>query len=130
MRSQQLIQQQTARLRTPGPLSSARSRRARRSRSACGDLVPIPGSAIKTKPQLTTNSAVKIERNSRSKMRTPMSSKTKSYSADRTTKANDENTAQSPPTFLRFPKPGELILSKCGSPLVTQTYVLLKTTSL
>lgn len=120
MRSQQLVQQQTARLRTPGPLSSARARRPRRSRSACGDYVP---GSIKLKPQNTANAegGSGQERNSRSKMRTPMANKTKALSADRTTKFNDTDAPKSPPTFLRFPKPGELILSTCGSPLVTQT---------
>lgn len=114
MRPQALSQQQTARLRTPGPLSSARARRPRRSRSACGDY-GIPGSAIKPKP----SASAAAEHHSRSKMRTPMATRTKALSCDRTPKANvEEKEANSPPAFLRFPKPGELILSTCGSPLV------------
>ncbi|XP_037809203.1 borealin-like [Lucilia sericata] len=124
MLTQPLIQQQSARLRTPGPLSSARARRPRRSRSACGNLAPIPASAVKLKPQLSATAGGHghgaAEHHSRSKMRTPMASRTKALSADRTTKFDNPSSPQSPPTFLRFPKPGELALSKCGSPLVTQ----------
>ncbi|XP_065367571.1 borealin-like [Calliphora vicina] len=121
MLTQPLIQQQSARLRTPGPLSSARARRPRRSRSACGNLAPIPASVAKLKPQLSASGGgghVR-EHHSRSKMRTPMASRTKALSADRTTNICNTTSPQSPPTFLRFPKPGELALSKCGSPLVT-----------
>ncbi|XP_013105374.1 borealin isoform X2 [Stomoxys calcitrans] len=121
MRTQQLAPHQTARLRTPGPLSSARARRPRRSRSACGDY-GIPGSAIKKKSssQLSVNAVG--DHHSRSKMRTPMASRTKALSADRTPKlVNDADLPSSPPTFLRFPRAGELVLSKCGSPLVSNT---------
>lgn len=120
MRSQQIVQQ-SSRLRTPGPLSSARARRPRRSRSACGDFVPIPGSAVKIKPQLTATGggqAAAAER-SRSKMRTPMASRTKALSADRTNKVESSDSPKSPIAFYRFPKPGEMVLSTCGSPLVS-----------
>lgn len=115
-----LTQPQSARLRTPGPLSSARARRPRRSRSACGNLAPIPASALKPKPSQLSVTGGGTEHHARSKMRTPMSSRTKALSADRTPKIDGANSPQSPPTFLRFPKPGEMILSTCGSPLVTQ----------
>ncbi|XP_005187708.1 borealin-like isoform X2 [Musca domestica] len=125
MRTQQLPPHQSARLRTPGPLSSARARRPRRSRSACGDY-GIPGSAMKSKTssQLSINagSSTASDHHSRSKMRTPMASRSKALSADRSTKdANEPQSPLSPPTFLRFPRAGELVLSKCGSPLVANT---------
>ncbi|KAM7341882.1 borealin-like [Cochliomyia hominivorax] len=115
-----LIQQQSARLRTPGPLSSARARRPRRSQSASGNLAPIIASAIKQKApsQLSVNGGGGTEHHSRSKMRTPMATRTKALSADRTPKAENGNSLKTSPVFLRFPKPGELVLSKCGSPLV------------
>ncbi|XP_075167333.1 borealin-like isoform X2 [Haematobia irritans] len=123
MRTQpSLVPHQTARLRTPGPLSSARARRPRRSRSACGDY-GIPGSAMKNKSssQLSVN-GMNSEHHSRSKMRTPMASRSKALSADRTPKIGlDTDAPHSPPTFLRFPRAGELVLSKCGSPLVANT---------
>ncbi|XP_073812420.1 borealin-like [Musca autumnalis] len=128
MRTQQLPTHQSARLRTPGPLSSARARRPRRSRSACGDY-GIPGSAMKSKTssQLSVNggggsSITTNDHHSRSKMRTPMATRTKALSADRSGKdANEPQSPPSPPTFLRFPRAGELVLSKCGSPLVANT---------
>lgn len=128
MRSQQqLAPHQTARLRTPGPLSSARARRPRRSRSACGDY-GIPGSAMKAKSssQMSVNGGNHggggSDHQSRSKMRTPMASRSKALSADRTPKVGGEpQSPGSPPTFLRFPRAGELVLSKCGSPLVANT---------
>ncbi|XP_061397826.1 borealin-like [Musca vetustissima] len=128
--TQQLPPHQSARLRTPGPLSSARARRPRRSRSACGDY-GIPGSAMKSKPSshLSINSghhsssnSTASDHHSRSKMRTPMASRTKALSADRSAKdANEPQSPPSPPTFLRFPRAGELVLSKCGSPLVANS---------
>lgn len=116
MLTQPLVQKNSARLRTPGPLSSARARRPRRSRSASGNLAAIPGSALKQKNSQT---GVGPEHNSRAKIRTPMASRPKALSADRTSKIGKGFSPDSPP-FLRFPKPGELVLSKCGSPLVAQ----------
>lgn len=118
-----LVPQNSSRLHTPGPLSSARARRPRRSRSACSNLAPIPGSPIKHKStHLTVNAggAHGTENRARSKMRTPMAARPKALSADRTSKFDMSVSPHSPPTFLRFPKPGELVLSKCGSPLVAQ----------
>lgn len=124
MMKSQLQQQQSARLRTPGPLNSAKARRPRRSRSACGD---FPGSALKPKALQSasghnvTNNMQPSEHHARSKMRTPMASRSKALSADRTPKPKLNQTCNSPPaTFLRWPKPGELALSISGSPLVAQ----------
>ncbi|TMW53248.1 hypothetical protein DOY81_001664 [Sarcophaga bullata] len=121
--AQLLVPQNSSRSHTPGPLSSARARRPRRSRSACSNLAPIPGSPIKHKStHLTVNAggAQGTENRARSKMRTPMAARPKALSADRTSKFDISVSPHSPPTFLRFPKPGELVLSKCGSPLVAQ----------
>uniref|UniRef100_A0A0A1XN44 Borealin n=1 Tax=Zeugodacus cucurbitae TaxID=28588 RepID=A0A0A1XN44_ZEUCU len=111
-------QQQQQRGRTPGPLSSARARRPRRSRSACEDLVPV--STIKS----SSSSAVMDNRMSRSKMRTPTATRSKAFSADRSSQfcaqQFSSTTSVSSPAaaFLRWPKPGEVVLSKCGSPVV------------
>ena len=118
-----LVPQTSSRLHTPGPLSSARARRPRRSRSACSNLAPIPGSPIKHKSTHLTVSAAGAhgtDNRARNKMRTPMAARPKALSADRTSKYDISVSPHSPPTFLRFPKPGELVLSKCGSPLVAQ----------
>ncbi|KAH8317411.1 hypothetical protein KR067_008205 [Drosophila pandora] len=108
-------------MRTPGPLHSVRARRARRSRSACGELNVLRSA----KPAPTPNcSGAATNRLSRSKMRTPMASRTKAFSADRTPLAQKQMRSGSPSTppmaFLRYPKPGEIALSKCGSPMVAQ----------
>ncbi|XP_037954144.1 borealin-like isoform X2 [Teleopsis dalmanni] len=104
-----LQQQNSQRGRTPGPLSSARARKPRRSRSACN----MQGSAIKPKLSAMSDHA------SRSKMRTPIASRSKALSADRT--VNSYQSPKSPPTaFMRWPKPGEMVLSVCGSPVVAQ----------
>ncbi|KAH8334501.1 hypothetical protein KR059_010819 [Drosophila kikkawai] len=109
----------TKAMRTPGPLHSARARRARRSQSACGDLNILH--SAKPPP---ISSAATGTRHSRSKMRTPMASRTKAFSADRTPLAQKQMRAGSPTTppmaFLRYPKPGEVALSKFGSPMVAQ----------
>ncbi|EDW88622.2 borealin [Drosophila yakuba] len=107
----------TKAMRTPGPLHSARARRARRSRSACGDLNILHSAKP---PSISSNSS----RNSRSKLRTPMASRTKAFSADRTPLVQKQMRSGSPTTppmaFLRYPKPGEVALSKYGSPMVAQ----------
>lgn len=113
------IKQQQQRGRTPGPLSSARARRPRRSRSACDDLVQV--STIKSS---TSSSTVMDTRISRSKMRTPTATRSKALSADRSSQVCGQQfsmtmSASSPAAaFLRWPKPGEVVLSKCGSPVV------------
>ncbi|XP_050741390.1 borealin isoform X2 [Drosophila biarmipes] len=110
----------TKAMRTPGPLSSARARRGRRSRSACGDLNVLHSA----KPPSILSSSTASSRNSRSKMRTPMASRQKAFSADRTPLAQKQMRSGSPTTppmaFLRYPKPGEVALSKFGSPMVSQ----------
>ncbi|XP_018788101.1 PREDICTED: borealin-like isoform X1 [Bactrocera latifrons] len=114
------IKQQQQRGRTPGPLSSARARRPRRSRSACDDLVQV--STLKS----TSSSTVMDTRISRSKMRTPTATRSKAFSADRSSQICGQQfsmtmSASSPAAaFLRWPKPGEVVLSKCGSPVVAQ----------
>ncbi|CAD7011363.1 borealin isoform X2 [Ceratitis capitata] len=111
-------QQQQQRGRTPGPLSSARARRPRRSRSVCDE---IHASAIKS---TTSSSSIMDTRISRSKMRTPTASRSKAFSADRSSQICGQQfpsstSVQSPAAaFLRWPKPGEVVLSKCGSPVV------------
>lgn len=111
----------TRAMRTPGPLHSARAHRARRSQSACGDLNILHSA----KPKSTASSSDKTgSRHSRSKMRTPMASRSKAFSADRTPLAQKQMRSGSPSTpplaFLRYPKPGEVALSKFGSPMVSQ----------
>ncbi|XP_026843850.1 borealin [Drosophila persimilis] len=107
-------------MRTPGPLHSARARRARRSRSACGELSVIHSAKATSIPSSSTNA----NRMSRSKMRTPMSARPKAFSADRTPLKLHRGRTSSPSTppmaFLRYPKPGEVALSKFGSPMVAQ----------
>ncbi|XP_067633701.1 borealin-like isoform X2 [Eurosta solidaginis] len=112
---------QTQRGRTPGPLSSARARRPRRSRSVNDDLA-----RVSTVKPTTSSSAVMDTHTSRSKMRTPTVSRSKALSADRSSQISGQQysatiSAQSPAAaFLRWPKPGEVVLSKCGSPVVAQ----------
>ncbi|XP_033249444.1 borealin isoform X2 [Drosophila miranda] len=107
-------------MRTPGPLHSARARRARRSRSACGELSVIHSAKAPSVPSSSTNA----NRMSRGKMRTPMSARPKAFSADRTPlklhKARTSSPSTPPMAFLRYPKPGEVALSKFGSPMVAQ----------
>lgn len=104
----------TQRGRTPGPLSSAIARqKSRRSQSASNDhsmLLAPPSSA-----QVKRTSS----RTSRNKLRTPIPSRPKVMSADRSVMSiRTEKTFQSPQTaFLRWPKPGELIMSVHGTPL-------------
>uniref|UniRef100_A0A1B0BQH2 Borealin C-terminal domain-containing protein n=1 Tax=Glossina palpalis gambiensis TaxID=67801 RepID=A0A1B0BQH2_9MUSC len=91
-----------SRLRTPGPLTSARARRPRRSRSACGDYAP----------------SISSEHRSRSKLGTRQS---KAHSTERKSKMHFEGPPTSPPAaFMRWPKPGELVVSKYGSPIIAQ----------
>ncbi|KAH8329041.1 hypothetical protein KR074_002072 [Drosophila pseudoananassae] len=108
-------------MRTPGPLHSARARRARRSRSACGELNVLRSAKPPTLPSCSGASSNRL---SRSKMRTPMASRAKAFSADRTPLVQKQMRSGSPTTppmaFLRYPKPGEIALSKCGSPMVAQ----------
>jgi len=90
-------------------------------RSACGDLNVLHSA----KPPSVLSSAVANSgRHSRSKMRTPMASRQKAFSADRTPRAQKLMRSGSPTTppmaFLRYPKPGEVALSKFGSPMVSQ----------
>ncbi|XP_052852472.1 borealin isoform X1 [Drosophila gunungcola] len=110
----------TKAMRTPGPLHSARARRGRRSQSACGELNILHSA----KPQSSNSSKAAGSRNSRSKMRTPMASRSKAFSADRTPLAQMQMRSGSPCSppmaFLRYPKPGEVALSKFGSPMVAQ----------
>ncbi|XP_030377623.1 borealin-like [Scaptodrosophila lebanonensis] len=112
------ILRSTKALRTPGPLHSARARRARRSQSAGGEISILPSA----KPHVS--GVASMEHSSRSKMRTPMVSRTKALSADRTPRLHHKGRASSPSTppmsFLRWPKPGEVALSKFGSPMVAQ----------
>ncbi|KAH8263230.1 hypothetical protein KR044_006248 [Drosophila immigrans] len=111
-------------MRTPGPLHSARARRERRSRSACGNKLGQVGATSSSTTTTTTGSSnsSNAHRNSRSKLRTPMASRPKAFSADRTSrKPRQSNSPSSPPmAFLRWPKPGEVALSKFGSPIVAQ----------
>lgn len=111
----QLQQQQQQRGRTPGPFSSAKTRRPRRSKSVCGDY--LPESAVKQKPIPALP-----EHASRSKMRTPQAPRAKAFSADRSMlKPHNESLATSPPTaFMRWPKPGEMVMSMYGSPVIAQ----------
>ncbi|XP_023031638.1 borealin isoform X2 [Drosophila willistoni] len=108
-------------LRTPGPLHSARARRARRSRSACGDMSALHSA----RPPAVVPSSSASSRVSRNKMRTPMATRPKAFSADRNTpmgkKMSRNSSPSTPPVaFLRYPKPGEMALSKFGSPMVVQ----------
>ncbi|EDW12035.2 borealin isoform X1 [Drosophila mojavensis] len=113
-------------MRTPGPLHSARARRERRSRSACGSVIPkVLGNTSTAIAAGSSNSIIipNGHRNSRSKMRTPMATRPKAISADRTPRMlKKRNTSPSTPpmAFLRWPKPGEVALSKYGSPIVAQ----------
>ncbi|XP_054740596.1 borealin-like isoform X1 [Anastrepha obliqua] len=115
------VKQQPQRGRTPGPLSSARARRPRRSRSVCDDIMHV--SSVKS---AKSSSSVMDTHISRSKMRTPTASRSKAFSADRTSQLCGQQfpsttSVQSPAAaFLRWPKPGEVVLSKCGSPVVAQ----------
>lgn len=106
-------------MRTPGPLHSARARRERRSRSACGASKVL----VNTSSAVASSSSSNALRNSRSKMRTPMASRPKAFSADRTPrllKKRSSSPSTPPMAFLRWPKPGEVALSKFGSPIVSQ----------
>lgn len=106
-----MAQLQQQRGRTPGPLSSAKARRPRRSKSFCADYVP---GSIQKVPSSTQS----IGHTSRGKMRTPLVSRTKAFSADRTSTVCSPS---SPPTaFMRWPRPGELVMSVSGSPVVAQ----------
>lgn len=123
-----MTSRQNSRLRTPGPLNA--TRRTRRSRSACSGYSTASGSIEDS--SLGTNTAyhnstvgrsqkTQGEHAPRSKLRTPMSSRAKAVSADRTIKDPFVETIKSSEVaFMRWPKPGELVLSKCGSPLVAQ----------
>ncbi|XP_017479304.1 PREDICTED: borealin-like isoform X2 [Rhagoletis zephyria] len=94
-----------------GPLSSARARRPRRSRSVCDD--KVHSATVKS---TSSTCSIMDTRVSRSKMRTPTASRSKAFSADRSSQVCGQ---QSPAAaFLRWPKPGEMVLSKCGSPVV------------
>lgn len=97
--------------RAPGPLSSAKARRTRRSQSASG----YPPSALKPKP----SSAANKERLSRQKHRTPLVSRQKAISADRTPPNRNNNFPGSPAALLRWPKPGEMVISMTGTPVVS-----------
>ncbi|XP_034474602.1 borealin isoform X2 [Drosophila innubila] len=110
----------TRAMRTPGPLHSARARRDRRSRSACGTKVGHSTASSVVVTSSSSNSNSNLHRNSRSKMRTPM--RPKALSADRTSRKTRPSSPGTPPLcFLRFPKPGEVALSKFGSPIVAQS---------
>lgn len=103
-------------MRTPGPLHSARARRERRSRSACGSSKVLPSANA-----AASSSNSNAQRNSRSKMRTPLAPRNKAFSADRTPRQMRNSSPSTPPmAFLRWPKPGEMALSKFGSPIVAQ----------
>ncbi|XP_068150655.1 borealin-like isoform X2 [Drosophila tropicalis] len=112
-------------LRTPGPLHSARARRARRSRSACGDMSALHSArppAVVPSSSASSNSSSRVSRN---KLRTPMATRPKAFSADRNTpmgkkKSRNSSPSTPPVAFLRYPKPGEMALSKFGSPMVVQ----------
>ena len=94
--------------RTPGPLSLAKAR-GRRSRSACGYL----NSAIKAKPSAVPHSA-------RARLRTPQATpRVMTQSVDRAPITPKCSNA-SPPAVYRWPKPGEIIISLSGSPVVSQ----------
>lgn len=107
--------------RTPGPLSSARATKSklRRSRSACSDYTNVISNAMTPKPSAYVK-ATPSEHMSRNKLRTPMAGgRYKAVSADRNTAA--PTSPSSPPmAFYRWPKPGELVVSKCGSPVMAQ----------
>lgn len=103
----------------PGPLHSARARRERRSRSACEGSKVLAASTKSTSSIMA--SATKSHRNSRNKMRTPMPARQKAYSAERTPCKQRGTSPGTPPmAFMRWPKPGEMALSKFGSPMVAQ----------
>ncbi|XP_067633337.1 borealin-like [Eurosta solidaginis] len=120
-RQSSIKQTHTQRGHTPGPLSSARARRPRRRRSVNHDLVRV--SAVKPS---TSSSAVMNTHTSRNKMRTPTLSRSKAFSADRSSQSSGQQysatiLAQSPgAAFLLWPKHGESVLSKCGSTVVAQ----------
>lgn len=98
-------------VRAPGPLSSAKARRTRRSQSATG----YPSSALKPKPSANAGK----ERLSRQKLRTPLVSRQKAISADRTPPNRGKNCPGSPTALLRWPKPGEMVISMTGTPVVS-----------
>lgn len=104
----------------PGPLHSARARRERRSRSACENGKLLAPSTSSTNSILA--SAKKSQRSSRNKMRTPMPARQKAFSAERTPLNKQRGTSPGTPpmAFMRWPKPGEMALSKFGSPMVAQ----------
>lgn len=102
--------------RALGPLSSAKARRGtRRSQSASG----YPSSAIK--PQQTAINGK--ERLSRQKHRTPLATRQKAISADRTPPNRIKNYHNSPTALLRWPKPGEIVISMTGTPVVSSHIV-------
>lgn len=104
----------------PGPLHSARARRERRSRSACeGNKLLAPSTSSSNS---ILASATKSQRASRNKMRTPMPARQKALSAERTPRNKQRGTSPGTPpmAFMRWPKPGEMALSKFGSPMVAQ----------
>lgn len=128
----------TTRLRTPGPLNST-VRKPRRSRSACSGYSTASLSigetlAANNVTSSSTNANVKGRSQmlqgshaSRSKLRTPMSARGKAISADRTMKDAFVESARSTSPMsavMRWPKPGELVLSMYGSPLMAQVYVI------
>uniref|UniRef100_A0A1B0BL07 Borealin C-terminal domain-containing protein n=1 Tax=Glossina palpalis gambiensis TaxID=67801 RepID=A0A1B0BL07_9MUSC len=87
--------------RTPGPLNSALARGPRRSRSACGKY----------------SSLVAREHQARNKILTV--NRTRPHNVER--KQYFDGRPETPPVaFMRWPKPGEMVLSKYGSPVIAQ----------
>uniref|UniRef100_A0A1B0FMD6 Borealin C-terminal domain-containing protein n=1 Tax=Glossina morsitans morsitans TaxID=37546 RepID=A0A1B0FMD6_GLOMM len=87
--------------RTPGPLNAALARGPRRSRSACSKY----------------SSLVATEHQARNKILT--ADRTRPHSIERK-QYFDGRPVTPPVAFMRWPKPGEMVLSKYGSPVIAQ----------
>uniref|UniRef100_A0A1A9Z864 Borealin C-terminal domain-containing protein n=1 Tax=Glossina pallidipes TaxID=7398 RepID=A0A1A9Z864_GLOPL len=101
-RAQQQQQQQPKDpFRTPGPLTSALARGPRRSRSACGKYSSLVATEHQVKNKILTADRTR-----------PHSVERKQYF--------DGRPVTPPVAFMRWPKPGEMVLSKYGSPVIAQ----------
>lgn len=94
--------------------------KSRRSRSAGPPQGSILGSAMKYRNRPTAG-----EHASRAKLRTPMPApRPRATSADNDKHCEPKTpprSPSSPATWLRWPKPGEKIISVTGTPLVSHT---------
>uniref|UniRef100_A0A1B0G547 Borealin C-terminal domain-containing protein n=1 Tax=Glossina morsitans morsitans TaxID=37546 RepID=A0A1B0G547_GLOMM len=99
-----VAQQQAKKIfRLPVPSNSARGRRPRRSRSACDE----------------HSSSIGMEHGARNEM---LSNHSRIHSVERKRKICLEGqSVSSSIVFMRWPKPGEMIVSKYGSPVIAQT---------